>query len=221
MPERKRVACVAGASGLVGRELLQLLLDSSSYEHVHSLVRRESGQHAPQLSEHVVSFDALPPLPHCDDVYVALGTTIKQAGSAAAFRRVDYDYVLAVAGAGLTAGATRLGVVSALSANASSPVLYSRVKGEMEQQVLSLGYKSVVIAQPALLMGDRDALGQPKRTGEALAQRVLGSVSSLIPAKFRPVQARDVAAALIARLLLTERGTVIVPSREMHGAASN
>ncbi len=104
-----------------------------------------------------------------------------------------------VARAALAAGATRLGIVSALGADARSGVFYNRVKGEMEQQVVSLGYKGVVIARPSLLMGDRDALGQPKRTGEAWAQRVLGSFSALIPAKFRPVLARDVAASLLAK----------------------
>lgn len=221
MSEAKRVACVAGASGLVGRELTQLLLSDARYERVHSLVRRATGVTSAKLSELVVSFDALPELPRCDDAYVALGTTIKQAGSEEAFRRVDYEYVLNVARAALAAGATRLGIVSAMSANASSRVFYSRVKGEMEQQVISLGYKSVVIAQPGLLMGDRDALGQPKRAGEAVAQRVLGPLSVLIPAKFRPVLARDVAASLITGVTSAERGTVIVPSRAMHGAASS
>lgn len=216
-----RTALLAGASGLVGRELLRLLLVEPRYGRVHNLVRRATGAQNPKVSEQVVSFDALPTLPRVDDVFIALGTTIKVAGSQEAFRRVDYDYVVAVARAARDAGATRLGIVSALGADAGSRVFYNRVKGEMQDAVFSLGYESVVIAQPSLLVGDREALGQPTRSGERWAQRLLTPMSALIPSSFRPVQARDVAASLLARVLVTEHGTVIVPSREMLGAASD
>jgi uncharacterized protein YbjT (DUF2867 family) len=213
---------LAGASGLVGRELAQQLANHSSYSQVHSLVRRAAtSATAAKLVEHVVNFDALLPLPRVDDAYIALGTTIKVAGSEQAFRRVDFDYVVNVARAARAAGARRLGVVSALGADAKSRVFYNRVKGEMEDAVLALGYESVVLAQPSLLLGDREALGQATRGGERLARRLLGPVSRLIPSKFRPVLARDVAAALMARVLITERGSVILPSREMLGAASD
>lgn len=217
-----RVAILAGASGLVGRELQQLLRENSAYAAVHSLVRRVSATAAPdqKLHELVVSFDDLPQLPACDDVFIALGTTIKVAGSEAAFRRVDYDYVLAVARAGRASGAKRLGIVSALGANAKSRVFYNRVKGELQEAVGTLGYESVVIAQPSLLLGDREALGQPTRGGEVWARRLLGPVSNLIPASFRPVQARAVAAALCSAVLRGTPGTTVVPSRDMHGTAS-
>jgi uncharacterized protein YbjT (DUF2867 family) len=216
--EKTRVALLAGASGLVGRQLLGLLSQSPRYRAVHSLVRRATPALAQngKLHELVVGFDALPTLPHCDDVYIALGTTIKVAGSEAAFRRVDYDYVLGVAEAGRAAGATRLGVVSALGADATSRVFYNRVKGEMEQSVLALGYESVVIARPSLLLGDREALGQPTRAGEVWASRLLGPVSGLIPSSFRPVSAHDVAATLLARVLEGARGNHFVASRELH-----
>lgn len=214
-----RIALLAGASGLVGRELAEVLVAHPNYAQVHSLVRRPatSPPSSPKWREHVVSFDALPALPACHDVYIALGTTIKVAGSQAAFRRVDFDYVVATASAARSAGAVRLGVVSALGADAASKVFYNRVKGEMQDAVLSLGYESVVIAQPSLLVGDREALGQPARAGELWARRLLGPVAGMIPATFRPVRARDVAEALVARVLHTARGNVILPSREMHG----
>jgi uncharacterized protein YbjT (DUF2867 family) len=213
-----KVAVLAGASGLVGRELVQLLCENSAYAAVHSLVRRvtATATPSPKLHELVVSFDDLPELPPCDDVFIALGTTIKVAGSEAAFRRVDYDYVLAVARAGRARGATRLGIVSARGADAKSRVFYNRVKGEMQDAVITLGYDTVVIAQPSLLLGDREALGQPARGGEVWAQRLLGPVAGLIPASFRPVRARDVAAALVAATLRGAPGTTIVASRQMH-----
>lgn len=213
-----RVAILAGASGLVGRELLQLLRENSAYVAVHSLVRRvtTTATPSPKLHELVVSFDDLPRLPACDDVFIALGTTIKVAGSEAAFRRVDYDYVLAVARAGRAAGATRLGIVSALGADAKSRVFYNRVKGEMQEAVVTLGYECVVIAQPSLLLGDRESLGQPTRGGEVWAQRLLGPITGLIPASFRPVRARNVAAALLSATQQCTPGTTLVPSRDMH-----
>lgn len=211
-----RVAVLAGASGLVGRELSQLLCASPSYAQLHALLRRSgAGVACPKLRELVVDFEQLPPLPHCDDVFVALGTTIKQAGSEQAFRRVDFDYVVAAARAGLLAGATRLGVVSALGADASSRMLYNRVKGEMERAIAALGYESIVIAQPSLLLGDRRGLGQPARSGEAWAQRLLGPVSGLLPARVRPVSARAVAQALLAALLNAAPGVRVLSSREL------
>ena len=114
-----RTALLAGASGLVGRALLDGLLASPRWRHVHVLLRRPVPNlpSSAKLDAVVVDFAALPPLPPADDVFIALGTTIKVAGSEAAFRRVDFDAVLAVARAGRQAGAQCLAVVSALGAD--------------------------------------------------------------------------------------------------------
>ena len=174
MPQK---ALLAGATGLVGRELASQLSASNEYTAVHVLLRRDVPGLArlPKVVAHVVTFEQLPTLPAVDDVYIALGTTIKVAGSQAAFRRVDYDYVVAVARAGRAAGGRRLGVVSALGADATSSVFYNRVKGEMQATLDELGYDSVVFAQPSLLLGDRESLGQPTRGTEAWARRLLES----------------------------------------------
>lgn len=120
----ERSALLAGATGLVGRALLALLLDSPRYGRVQVLLRREAAELAThrKLKAAVVDFAALPRLPPADDVFIALGTTIKVAGSRQAFRRVDFDAVLSTARAGRAAGATRLLVVSALGADAGSSV---------------------------------------------------------------------------------------------------
>jgi uncharacterized protein YbjT (DUF2867 family) len=211
-------AMLAGASGLVGKELLALLCASAHYSAVHSLVRRASGRALPKLTEHVIDFEALPELPACDDVYIALGTTIKQAGSQAAFRRVDHDYVVNVARAALARGARRLGLVSAVGADPASRIFYNRVKGETQADVAALGYDSVVIVQPSLLLGDRAALGQPTRAGEVWASHLLAPIARLIPASFRPVSAADVARSLVEQMLDAPRGTVVVTSRDIHAA---
>jgi uncharacterized protein YbjT (DUF2867 family) len=194
----QRVALLAGATGLIGRELLPLLLNSAQYRQVHVLVRRPlMGVAAqPKLQLHTVDFTRLPTLPALDDVFIALGTTIKVAGSEQAFRQVDFDFVVNTARAARAAGATRVAVVSALGADSASRVFYNRVKGDMQAAIVTLGFASVAFAQPSLLMGDRAALGQPARAGEVWATRLLGPLMWLVPRSVRPIQAHDVAAAM-------------------------
>ncbi len=197
-PAMARTALVAGATGLVGRELLTLLLRDRRYGAVHTLGRRAPPISHPKLHQHNVDFAHLGPLPEVNDVYIALGTTIKVAGSQQAFRALDFDAVLAVATAARAAGASRLGVVSAMGASAKSSVFYNRVKGEMEEALCRLGFDAVVLARPSLLDGDRQALAQPVRAGEGLALRVMRALAPLIPANYRVIRADRVARALQA-----------------------
>lgn len=216
-----RTALLAGATGLIGRELLARLLADPGYGLVHVLLRRAAPeiQTHPRLVLHVVDYGALPVLPPVDDAYIALGTTIKVAGSQEAFRRVDHDHVVAVAKAARAAGAQRLAIVSALGADANSRVFYNRVKGQMQADVAALGFPHVVFAQPSLLVGDRAVLGQPVRSGEVWAARLLGPVMGLVPKGVRPIAARDVAAALIATLRAPRPGVHLLASGRMQGAA--
>ena len=123
-----RVALVAGATGLVGREILAALLADKTYSAVHSVGRRSLPMQHPKLVQHIVDFKAMPALPKVDDCFIALGTTIKVAGSQAAFRAVDFEAVQAVARAALAVGATKTGVVSAMGADPESSIFYNRVK---------------------------------------------------------------------------------------------
>lgn len=217
-----RVALLAGATGLIGRALLPLLLASDSHGAVHVLLRRTVPGIKPhlKLTLHDVDFAHLPrPLPTVDDVFIALGTTIKVAGSQAAFRQVDFDFVLNTARAARAAGATRLAVVSALGADAHSRVFYNRVKGEMEAAIAALGYDSVVIAQPSLLVGDRAALGQAVRFGEVWATRLLAPVMGLVPKGLRPIEASAVAKAMLAACLAGTPGVRILGSAHMQASA--
>ena len=194
-----RTALLAGATGLVGHALLARLLADPAYCRVTVLARRAlAGQRADaKLDWREVDFSRLPdPFPAVDDVYIALGTTIGVAGSEAAFRRVDFDAVVDVARAARAAGATRLGAVSALGADAGSRVFYNRVKGETEAALAALGYATLAIARPSLLIGDRAALGQPARRGERFALGLLSPLLKIVPAGMRPIAAAQVAAAL-------------------------
>ncbi|MCE9659181.1 MAG: NAD(P)H-binding protein [Burkholderiales bacterium] len=215
-----RRALLAGATGLVGRAMLPLLL--RSHASVDLLLRRAAPELGadPRLSPHVVDFAKLPEaFPAVDDVFIALGTTIAVARSQAAFRAVDFDAVVATARAARAAGATRLALVSALGADPGSRVFYNRVKGETEAAVSGLGYESVAIAQPSLLLGDREALGQPARSLEALAMRFARPLSWVVPRGVRPIAAADVAAALVAATARGRPGVHVLASGDMQRAA--
>lgn len=214
MTNQTRVVALAGATGLVGRAILEGLLADASVTAVHALGRREPGVTHSKLTPHVVDFKAMPPLPPLDEVYLALGTTIKAAGSQAAFRAVDFDANLSVARAALDAGARRAGLVSAMGADAKSRIFYNRVKGETEDALSQLQFDGLVIARPSLLVGERVALGQPSRFGEKFATAVSRLLGPLIPANYRPVAAANVARALLARAP-TATGRVVLLSGDM------
>jgi len=215
-----RTALLAGATGLVGRALLSLLLESKYYRSVHVLLRRtpQDIEASEKLQIHQVDFARLPAaFPKVDDAFIALGTTIKIAGSEAAFRQVDFDFVVNIARAARAAGATRLAVVSALGADPTSRIFYNRVKGEMEIAVMQIGYESVVIAQPSMLLGDRAALGQPPRTSEIWAAKLLAPLAWIMPKGVRPIPARAVASALLAAMLDAKPGVRVLKSGAMQG----
>jgi uncharacterized protein YbjT (DUF2867 family) len=213
-----RTALLAGATGLVGRALLSLLITSTHYRSVHVLLRRTPPDigASDKLKIHQVDFARLSAaFPAVDDVFIALGTTIKLAGSEAAFRHVDFDFVVNVARAARAAGATRLAVVSALGADPTSRIFYNRVKGEMEIAIMQLGYESVVVAQPSMLLGDRTALGQPARSSEIWAARLLAPLGWIMPKGVRPIPAEAVAAALLAAILDAKPGVRVLKSGAM------
>lgn len=196
-------ALLAGATGLIGRHVLAGLLDSPRWTTVRVLTRRAVAHENAKLDVHRLDFDELggiasndPALFDVDAVFCCLGTTIKAAGSRDAFRRVDHDYIVALAKAGQAGGASRFLLVSAIGADANSLFFYNRVKGQTEDAIRSLDFDALHIFQPSLLLGDRDE----NRPGEAAAQKLMPAFSPLLGgglARYRPVHAKTVAAAMI------------------------
>ena len=209
-----RTVIIAGATGLVGREILRGLLADPAIDHVHVLGRRAPPVVSPKLTAHVVDFAALPSLPSADELYLALGTTIKTAGSQAAFRAIDHDANLAITKAALASGTRRVGLVSAMGADATSRIFYSRVKGELENDLTALPFAGLVIARPSLLVGARAELGQPSRPGEDWGARLSRLLGVLIPPNYKPIKAADVAAALLAAVP-SATGTMVLLSGAM------
>jgi uncharacterized protein YbjT (DUF2867 family) len=225
-----RTALLAGSTGLVGRELLALLLVDSRYSAVHCVGRRAPFATHPKLITHLVHdlTDAtqLRSVPAVDDVYIALGTTIKVAGSQAAFTAVDYGAVVALAQSNLAQAATKsvahkmhIGVVSAMGADVASRVFYNRTKGNMEAAISQLGYGSVSIARPSMIAGDRASLAQAGRAAEGLGLKLMGAMNFLIPANYQTIDAADVAAALLRMVTQGTRGVRVVLSGELHTLA--
>jgi uncharacterized protein YbjT (DUF2867 family) len=205
-------ALLAGATGLIGRELAAQWDGPGA---LHLLLRRPMPSPGPNRRVLVVDFAALPPLPLAESAFCCLGTTIKVAASQAAFRAVDFDAVLAFARATRAAGVRRFAVVSALGANPRSGTFYNRVKGEMEAALGGVGFEQLVILRPSLLAGNRSALGQPERLGEKLALALTAPLAPLIPRAWRPVAAATVARAMRLAVAQDRPGTRVIESAEI------
>ena len=206
---------LAGATGLVGQALLTLLLADWHYGTVHVVGRRTPSVKHPKLVLHACQSLTNWNSPEVDDVFIALGTTIKVAGSKAAFKAIDGDAVVAIASTAKAHGATRIAVVSAMGASAQSGVFYNQVKGEMEDAVSGLGFETVVIARPSLLSGDRGALQQPERVAEKLSLVAFKLLKPLIPANYRSISASSVARALVSQLQTSGTGRYVLLSGDM------
>jgi uncharacterized protein YbjT (DUF2867 family) len=198
-----------GATGLVGRHTLDLLTRDPFFHRVVVLTRRRFAEAtAPRVEAHIVDFARLedrPDLFGVDQVICALGTTIKAVGgSKPRFREVDYDIPLTAAKLAAQKGAHHFLLVSAIGADATSRFFYSRVKGELEDALRSLPFHSLTIVRPSLLLGAR----AERRFGEEVAKRL----GFLFPMKYRPVQARDVAAVLVRAARRDTPGMSIIES---------
>jgi len=203
-----RTALLAGATGLVGSHALELLLADTHWSRVVAVGRRTTSHHHDKLEQRVVdlgSLEAASALPHVDDVFCCLGTTIKQAGSQPAFRLVDHAFVVGLARAGLRAGATQFLLVSAIGADPKSRVFYSRVKGETEAAIRALPYQGIQIFRPSLLLGERPQF----RFGERIAMLGAPVLAALLFGRlrrYRPIHAAAVARAMVAIAQEAPRG---------------
>jgi uncharacterized protein YbjT (DUF2867 family) len=212
-------AVLLGATGLVGGQLLGILLESEAYGQVVTITRKPLPEHRKlkqvvvtqldEMSEHNEIFvDA-------NDVFCCLGTTIKKAGSQAAFRKVDYDYPVLAARLAKEFGAQRFLIVTAMGANAASKIFYSRVKGEAEAAIRELQLPAVSIMRPSLLLGDRGEF----RLGEAIASWLSKPLAFLLGGpllKARPIEGRTVAAVMHRMAQMYLPGTHVYENDQLH-----
>jgi uncharacterized protein YbjT (DUF2867 family) len=191
-----KTANVIGATGLVGRELVNQLLQSEDIEKVRVFVRREFNSLHPKIEQHIVNFDedtSWKPFLEGEILFSTMGTTLKQAGSKANQYKIDYTYQYRFAEEASRAGIPVYVLVSSAGANAKSLLFYSRIKGELDDAVQKLPFKKVIILRPSIL----DGIREKRRPLEEKSIRIMGAISGFLFKKFRPVPAATVAKAMI------------------------
>lgn len=207
-------ALIAGATGLTGSKLVEVLLEHPEYDKVIVFVRRPLALEHPKLEQIHVDYYRIEDYKkhfQVDDVFCCLGTTIKKAGSQKAFRKVDYDYPVALAQLAKSAGAKNFLVVSAMGADSRSNIFYNRVKGQMEDRLKKMELPALHIFRPSLLLGDRKEF----RLGEKAASLISPVFSPLLRGrmkKYKPIQAEQVAKAMCAAVQSDGDGIHIYPS---------
>ncbi len=207
-------AVLIGATGLVGSSILRLLLEDAGTEQVVVLGRRPTGVTHARLVEHTIDFDAPEAwreLVRGDVLFSALGTTVKVAGGKDAQYRVDHTYQLETARAARGNGVATYVLISASGSNPSSPIFYSRMKGELERDVQALGFPRTRILRPGMLDGERTE----HRAGEQWGLRVLRALAPVLPAAGKPIPATTVARAALTVAADPTPGAVIYAPRDL------
>ena len=200
MPQNNplHTALVIGSTGMVGRELIKQLCESSEFEQVISFVRRSSGFSHSKLQEHVVNFDqpeSWKELLKGDVLFSCMGTTLAAAGSKASQYKVDYTYQYETARMAAENNVPVYVLVSSTGANANSALFYPKIKGQLDEAVQKLGFKSVQILRPGQLYGER----QQKRSAELFAVKMMFAINKLgLFKKYKPIHASEVAKAMIS-----------------------
>jgi uncharacterized protein YbjT (DUF2867 family) len=217
-----KTALIAGATGLTGTELLKLLINDESYTRIHVISRRIPDLQSPKIIHHPALFNQLDELPiqqSIDEVYCTLGTTIKKAGTKAAFREVDFDAVVNLACWAKKVDVSRFVVISSIGANASSKNFYLRTKGQMETIVKQVNLNSLIIVRPSLLTGKR----KETRTAERIAELVTFAITPFMVGKlrkYRPISAFKVALAMKSLAQSKFGDTYIIESDELEKIAT-
>ncbi len=207
-------ALIAGSTGLVGNELLQILLSDPRYIEIHVPGRRAPEVSDPRVIFHPTDFSQLDDLPQngINEVYCALGTTIKKAGSKEQFRLIDFDAVVNLARWAAAAEVNHFVVVSSIGAHPKSSTFYLRTKGQMEQVLKTCRLKNLTIVRPSLLLGNREEF----RLGEKISAWFMKPLGFLMRGplkKYRPIEATQLAKAMI-HLAKTKLGDTFVVENE-------
>jgi len=217
--QKKNVAdvLVAGASGLIGGAVLNLLKDDPATGKVIALVRRKipSLPNVARVHQEIIDFESMEAYSHLMEartVVCAMGTTIKTAGSKNAFREVDYGIPIRLAEIVIKNGCEKFILVSAVGADPNSPVFYNQVKGELERDIETIGFKSLHIIRPSLLLGHRKEF----RMGEEIGKMMVKPFMSLIPGKYKPVHAEVIAQKIRSLLDNTPPGVHVYEGNRIY-----
>jgi uncharacterized protein YbjT (DUF2867 family) len=209
-----KTAIIAGSTGLIGSELLTMLLSSPRYERVIALTRKPLAIRSDKLTVINTDLDTIHDHKNeliGDDVYCCLGTTMAKAGSKEKFYAVDYQYPLELAKITKANGAKQFLIVTALGADKKSMIFYNRVKGEIEASLREMGFEALHIFRPSLLLGDR----KESRKVEKLGMALFTTFDFLIPRKYKAIGAFDVARAMLHYASLDRNGAFVHLSADL------
>ncbi len=206
-----KTALIAGSTGLVGHHLLGLLIQSPQYDRIISIGRRPARITDKKLDALILDLGRLEDHAaglKADHVFCCLGTTMKQAGSKEAFYQVDFTFPMSLARVALANGSHSFSLISSIGADEKSMFYYSRIKGEIEHAVSGIGLEQVNIFRPSLLLGKRDKVRFGEHVGAALSKLL----NPLLPEKYRPIPAEDVARSILFASSLEKPGVNIYES---------
>nr|WP_314398688.1 NAD-dependent epimerase/dehydratase family protein [uncultured Campylobacter sp.] len=207
-----KTALVVGATGAVGREIVRGLCENENYDKIIVWARRELNFSHEKLETQIINFDEIKNIRPCevDEIFCALGTTMKQAGSRGQFYKVDVSYPVNIAKWGIASGARRFALISSQGANERSRFFYLRAKGKAEKKIAALGFKSLQIARLPAIKSEREQV----RMGELFTIWLFGLLPKFILTNYRPMSAKDIAAAVIAAAQTDAKGVQIYHPRE-------
>ncbi|MFZ6009019.1 MAG: oxidoreductase [Bacteroidota bacterium] len=209
-----KTALIAGSTGLIGKQLLKLLLDSDRYQKVIAITRQELSISHSKLVQVKADFKLISETLHGvkpDDVFCCLGTTMAKAGSKENFYQVDFYYPFLLAKTARSLGAKQYLLISALGADRNSSIYYNRVKGEVEEAITEVGFDTLHIFRPSLLLGSR----VEKRSGEDAAKFFYKAFGFLIPARYKAIDSAKVAKSMLYFASQEQKGNHIHESPEM------
>lgn len=209
-----KTALIIGASGLIGTDCTNLLLAEDSIEEVISLVRKELPIIHPKLKQVLTDFNNIEAYKEkikADVILCCIGSTMKKAGTKSNYELIDRIYPQKIAKIALENGANHFLLVSAMGANINSSIFYSRLKGLIENDIKQLGYNTVSIFRPSLLVGNR----KEKRSGESLAIKLMKLINPLLLGsfkKYRSIPTINVAKAMVYCIFHESNGIYIYES---------
>jgi len=209
-----KTALIIGSTGLIGSQLLDLLLESQEYDKVITFVKRDSGIQHPKLKQHIIDFDkpeTYKELVVGDDFFCSIGTTIKKAGSQNAFRKVDFEYPKQFASLAQQNKVKQFLIITSLGADANSSNFYLKTKGEIQDFLKNCAFESISILQPSLLLGNRTEF----RLGEKMGVYLMKLFSFLFIGnlkKYKAIQSEAVAKAMFIIAQKNYKGFQIIES---------
>ncbi|TDE04170.1 NAD(P)H-binding protein [Flavobacterium hiemivividum] len=212
-----KTAIIIGSTGLIGSQLLDILLESTYYDSVITFVKRDAGKEHAKLTQHIIDFDkpeSYQDLVVGDDFFCTIGTTIKKVGTKEAFRKVDFEYPQQFASFAIKNNVKQFLIISSLGADKASGNFYLKTKGEIEDFLKFSSFESVAVVRPSLLLGHRNEFRLTEKTA-AFVMKIFSFLFIGSIRKYKPIESETVAKALFRIAQKNLKGFTIYESDEV------